>query len=249
MKFDVAAHAYAHRGLWGGDDSPENSLIAFRAASVYEVGAELDVRLTADGHPVVFHDATLQRLCNHPARIADLTLRDLRVIPLPDGSPIPTLAEALTEMDGQPVLIELKVDAPEAGADLAEAVAAVLRDADGPFAAPCAAMSFHAPTVARLRQLIANRPIGMLIEPAAQAGRDAVLARLRHAADIGCDYLAPHHTSLETVAAHAPGSPLVSWTIAEPDQLALARRFNAAPIFENMTPSRARGVPPPPQGA
>ena len=56
----------AHRGgakLW-----PENTLFAFaQAASAGFDGAELDVQLSRDGKPVVFHDFHLKpELCRHP---------------------------------------------------------------------------------------------------------------------------------------------------------------------------------------
>jgi glycerophosphoryl diester phosphodiesterase len=49
-----------HRGVAGHE--PENTLRSFRRALEFGVdGIELDVRLSADGELVVFHDATLRR--------------------------------------------------------------------------------------------------------------------------------------------------------------------------------------------
>ncbi len=70
----------AHRGsrvLW-----PENTMCAF-AGAVDELGyhyLELDVRLTADRIPVVFHDATLERTTSGIGKISDYTLEDLQGI-------------------------------------------------------------------------------------------------------------------------------------------------------------------------
>ena len=67
----------AHRGgagLW-----PENTLYAFERAA--EAGAdvlELDVRLTADGALVVFHDETVERTTDGRGRVSELTLADLK---------------------------------------------------------------------------------------------------------------------------------------------------------------------------
>ncbi|MBM3696502.1 MAG: glycerophosphoryl diester phosphodiesterase, partial [Actinobacteria bacterium] len=48
----------AHRGASAA--FPENTLAAFRAAAALGADAvELDVRRTADGHPVVHHDAVV----------------------------------------------------------------------------------------------------------------------------------------------------------------------------------------------
>lgn len=68
----------AHRG--GAGLAPENTLAAFRSA-VEDWGAdmlELDVRLTADGHVVVIHDATVDRTTDGSGAVAELTLDELR---------------------------------------------------------------------------------------------------------------------------------------------------------------------------
>src|SRR3954471_19739401 len=56
----------AHRGA--PTERPENTLAAFEAAIAAGAGAvEFDVRLTADGRPVVLHDATLDRTTDRDA--------------------------------------------------------------------------------------------------------------------------------------------------------------------------------------
>ena len=102
------ARLYAHRGLHGNGAS-ENSLTAFERACEAGVGIELDVRLSADGEAVVFHDATPERLCGRRERVDALTLAQLRALSLPDGSRIPTLEEALACVSGRvPLLVEVK---------------------------------------------------------------------------------------------------------------------------------------------
>ena len=54
---------YAHRGLHDNEtDAPENSLKAFKKAVDGNFGIELDIQLTKDGIPVVFHDYSLKRI-------------------------------------------------------------------------------------------------------------------------------------------------------------------------------------------
>lgn len=99
---------YAHRGLHGNGAS-ENSLRAFERACRAGVGIELDVRLSADGAVVVFHDDTLKRMCGRGERVDALTLAQLRACRLPDGSGIPTLEETLKLVAGRvPLLVEVK---------------------------------------------------------------------------------------------------------------------------------------------
>lgn len=232
-RFDVSKHVYAHRGLWGGA-VPENSLAAFRAAAAAGVGCELDVRATRDGELVVFHDATLERMCGDERQVGALTLDELSELQLPDASVIPTLEQCLAAMDGRPVLIELKVDAP--GGDLADAVADAIAGLD----APCTVMSFDEATVVRLRELVSDRPVGLLIDKQSALKSDGVLAKMERAKGLGCDYAGPHVSSL--VAAKAAGLrlPLVTWTVRSLIDLDIARQFGGAPIFETISPALAK---------
>lgn len=230
--FDLGDYAYAHRGLWD-ESKPENSLAAFRAAAAAGVGVELDVRLTADEVPVVFHDASLQRMCNHREWLRQIPVADLAQWPLPDGSIIPTLADVLGVMGELPVLIELKVDG--AMGRIADCVA----DLISPRETQLAVMSFDEPTVARLCQLIRNRPVGLLIGADDHVEHD-LLAKAATARALGCDYMVPHHSVLDTVAPAAGGLPLVTWTVRTPEELAVARKHGAAPIFEHLSPALAK---------
>lgn len=125
----------AHRGA--SADAPENTLAAFDLAVNQGCDAlELDVRRSADGEAVVIHDPTLERTCACPARVAALTLAELRQLDAgagfvaPDGSRpwrgrgarIPTLLEVVRAFPTMPLLIELKV------ADVQEEVARVLEE-------------------------------------------------------------------------------------------------------------------------
>lgn len=59
--------------------APENSLAAFdQALEGGAEGIELDVQLTADGIPVVFHDPDLRRITGRPGTISDYDWNDLR---------------------------------------------------------------------------------------------------------------------------------------------------------------------------
>jgi len=84
---DLSAHrVQGHRGARAL--SPENTIASMRAAiDAGATGIELDVRLTADGQVVVWHDPTMQAekcLFTGPdytdALVADLTLAQLRTI-------------------------------------------------------------------------------------------------------------------------------------------------------------------------
>jgi glycerophosphoryl diester phosphodiesterase len=67
----------AHRGA--SADAPENTIAAFELALEQGAdGIELDVHLSADGHPVVIHDFTLDRTTNGSGPVSAQRVRDLK---------------------------------------------------------------------------------------------------------------------------------------------------------------------------
>lgn len=109
---------YAHRGLHDNtSDAPENSMAAFRKAVEGGYGMELDVQLSKDGVPVIFHDFTLERMARTvdgtPAKgkVSDYTFEELQQFTLgKSGEKIPTFKELLEMVDGKtPLIIEYKI--------------------------------------------------------------------------------------------------------------------------------------------
>ena len=91
-------HVVAHRGHWRAEGSAQNSITSFKkAADVGCWGSEFDVWLTADGVPVVFHDATIDGI-----RIEDTTYATLMNHRLKNGEFIPTLQQYLQEAQQWP---------------------------------------------------------------------------------------------------------------------------------------------------
>ena len=104
---------YAHRGLFDNKtDAPENSLKAFQLAVDNGYGIELDVQLSKDNVPVVFHDATLQRMCGVEGKVWEYTLAELQQFTLANSdATIPTFEEALQVIGGKvPIIVEYKLD-------------------------------------------------------------------------------------------------------------------------------------------
>lgn len=104
---------YAHRGLHDNNTAaPENSLPAFRKAVEEGYGIELDVQLTKDRVPVVFHDFTLDRVCGVSGRVDEYTYEELQKFPLcTSEEKIPTFDEVLKVIDGKvPLIVELKME-------------------------------------------------------------------------------------------------------------------------------------------
>lgn len=108
--------------------APENSLRAFRKAVEAGFGIELDVQMTKDHVPVVFHDFTLKRICGQEGKVSDYTFEELQQFPLCGSDQrIPKFEDVLKCVDGRvPLIVELKIEAtdlsvcPAADALLAE---------------------------------------------------------------------------------------------------------------------------------
>ncbi len=102
---------YAHRGFHDNtSDSPENSMAAFKKAVHLGYGIELDVQLTKDRIPVIFHDETLKRACGASGMIKDYSFEELQKFTLFSSSEkIPLFEDFLKMVNGQvPLIIEIK---------------------------------------------------------------------------------------------------------------------------------------------
>ena len=107
---------YAHRGLFDNkSDAPENSLKAFAKAVEAGYGIELDVQLSKDKVPVVFHDASLKRMCGINDNVWNYTLEELQNMHLMGTEQtIPTFAQVLETIGGKvPIIVEYKMDVPD----------------------------------------------------------------------------------------------------------------------------------------
>lgn len=157
----------AHRGLHD-DRRPENSLAAFEAAVDAGYPIELDVRLTSDQIPVVFHDESLRRMTGRDATVSDTSWEYLQTLTLFDtAEPIPRLADVLDLVDGAVgLLVELK-SGGRAG-PLEGAVTPLLERYDGPFAI----QSFNPRSLAWFRRHRPDWPRGQLAGFLADASID-----------------------------------------------------------------------------
>jgi len=121
----------AHRG--DGRRATENTIPALLAALDMPAcdGLEFDVRLSADGVPVLSHDADLARVFGRRERVEQLTADELGDIG------VPTLAAVLAAVGRRPFLdIELKLDTGRIGVE-------VIAAGRGPALERAVVSSFH----------------------------------------------------------------------------------------------------------
>ena len=155
----MEGYHYAHRGYHDGNVAvAENSLSSFQAAIDAGYGIELDIQLSSDKVPMVFHDADLMRICGVEGKIWDYTCAELQEMELFEtGENIPTLAQALELIDGQvPILVEYKMD--KVDTDVCAYSHELLKDYDGAYAI----QSFHPFALFWYRQNAKDIPRGIL---------------------------------------------------------------------------------------
>ncbi|OOY20286.1 phosphodiesterase [Thioclava sp. DLFJ5-1] len=234
----------AHRALHDYTlGRPENSRGAIRAAIAAGYGIEIDVQLSADGVPMVFHDYALDRLTAERGPVRQRTSAELGAIHLSGTQEgIPTLAEVLKIVDGQvPLLVEIKDQDGALGQQigpLEEATALLLRDYEG----PVAVMSFNPHAVAAFGELAPGVPVG-LTTSAYQPNDWALLPaargdELRHIPDferVGAAFISHEAKDLNALRVSelkSLGVPVLCWTIRSVDEEALARRVADNVTFE-----------------
>ena len=219
----------AHRGA--SAEAPENTLAAFRRALALGAnGIELDVQLSRDGVPVVFHDPTLARLTGRRGRIARLTRQELQTVRV-RGEPVPTLAEVLA-LPRRHAVVQIEI---KRGVPVAPVVRVVL---DARAATDVVLASFDAAIVAEARRVAPQIP-RMLIA----GGRGRRLGRFRiRVADLAANLssLGAAGVSLDyrTLGSPAVISALKSrgwcvwcWTVNEPAAMLRLARWGVDAIL------------------
>ncbi len=187
----------AHRGDWR--HAPENTLAALQAALAVPGcdGVEFDVRLSADGVPVLYHDETLQRVHGRPDRVDAVSARDLEEIG------VPSLADALHAIPHRSTVnVDLKGLHDRT-------VVEVLASGRGPGLVNAVVSSFEPVTLERVGGLAPAWPRWL-------NAWDLSAATIRQAVELGCqaisiDFHVIDHGSL--AAARAAGLDVAAWTV------------------------------------
>lgn len=231
----------AHRGLHDAAAGvPENSLAAYAAAVRHGVGIEADVRLTADGGVICFHDGDLFRLCGAEGKPEEYTLAELSKLRLAGTEEkIPTLAEFLQTVNGQvPLLIEYKATAGNAAA-LCRAADRVLAEYAGAYRVE----SFYPGVLRWYRRHRPETARGQLVGSVCR-GDKPVLPMLLVGTLLGNVLARPDFLA---VACRRPPTPAVAlcrrlgaerivWTVTEPSALRRAAEKADGVIFEGFLP-------------
>lgn len=179
-------------------------MTAFAAAFEVGAGIECDLRLTADDHILVFHDADARRLCGDPAIIGQSILAELSHLKLGGQSP-PTLAQLLALVAGRaPLLLEAKVDG-----DLFRFGRALAAALDG-YSGPAGLMSFHPGLMRWLKTNAPHFRRGLVIRDGLSPTKRWIAMKLADPAFLAIDVAAIEQP---WVAAARTRLPVYTWTV------------------------------------
>lgn len=195
-----AVMAIAHRGA--SAIAPENTVAAFdEAIRLGSSAVEFDVRMSADGIPVVIHDDCIDRTTNGHGHVVDCTALDLRRLDAGSwkdrrfaAARIPTLEEALLAITPPTVpVLEIKAPIP------APLLAGLLHRHHATTRATV--ISFHGDMLTPLKAVMPHLKIGLLLD---EWSHDP----LRRAKEMGATTLVANVQCLaleRVAAAHAAG--------------------------------------------
>ena len=235
---------YAHRGLHDNEGAaPENSMAAFRKAVEGGYGIELDVQLTKDRIPVVFHDETLQRVCGVSGNVRDYTYEELQQFRLCKSEErIPLFADFLKLVDGQvPLIIEIKIH--EDVNTVCTKVDELLKDYQGVYCIE----SFHPMAVkwykAHRPEVIRGQLSGDLSQPGKPESFQYMLVHYL-ITNVFCrpDFIAYNHHNKNNlsreICRRGYGALSVAWTIKSQAELDRCRGDYDLFIFEGFIPNQ-----------
>ena len=232
----------SHRGgaaLW-----PENSVTAFRETAKLPVEQiEFDVQLSSDGVPVIFHDATLDRVTDGTGPLAGKTLAELKALEIfQDGGRIMTLEEGLEILGPTHLVLPGEI---KPGVDLVPYPGIVGKTLDliaqAGLIERTVISSFHLPTLAEVRDH--GRPLRDLLWLVA----DPILrlTSARHVAELALaeriPSVSPRHTELRGTALailRDAGLSVGAFAVLEDDAIQWALDANLA-VFTTDRPDAA----------
>ncbi len=221
----------AHRGAKGYVS--ENTIAAFeKALEMNADGIELDVFLSADGHAIVFHDETLDRLTGVSGKIQDLTLDEIKTLKVDLKHDIPTLSEVFDFVDKR-CLINIEIKAEAATNDVCDLIEKYVSDKNWQHE-HFLVSSFDWPCLQQIRHSHPKIPLGVLTET------DIDLA-IGFAKSIGAETFHPYfHLLDETSVAKikAENLKLYVWTVNEPEDITRIENLNIDGIITDF-PDRA----------
>lgn len=249
---NVLEKPVAHRGLHDLQfNAPENSPAAFRRAVEHDLAIECDIQLSADGVPMVIHDASVDRTTTATGKVSEMQSDAIAALPLSDGNGTDTTLrfnELLDLVDGKvAIAVEMK---PQANAqrdqEMAQKSVAMLADYKGPLAF----ISFSPKLLQYAKKAGFTGPTGIIIErfvsdEAKKHLTDWQRFSMRHLLHypftrfdfVDCDYKALDLPAVRLF--RALGFPVAAWTLTSETDAQEALKHCDQIAFEGYIPHSA----------
>jgi len=151
----------AHRGAKGYE--PENTLKAFqKALELNADGIELDVHLSSDGHIIVMHDETIDKMTNGKGAINTFSLAELKSFLVAKQYQIPTLNEVF-DLVNKKCFINVELKNADTSAKVVSLIEAYIAEKDWSYD-HFIISSFDWNALQEVQNLNPKIPIGVLTE-------------------------------------------------------------------------------------
>ena len=235
---------YAHRGLHDNDtQAPENSLAAFQKAVEAGFGIEMDIQLTKDKIPVVFHDFSLKRICGVDGNVRDYTYEELQQFRLCESTErIPKFEEVLELVNGKvPLIVEFKGENTDMS--LCPIADRILREYKGVYCME----SFNPFMVAWYKRHHGEVFRGQLSEKFYTNGRKNIIHFFLE--NLMCNFLAKpdfiaykysdHDNLSRRICCGFLGATAITWTIKSQEELDEMKKYFEIFIFEGFIPQNS----------
>ncbi|QOZ52765.1 glycerophosphodiester phosphodiesterase [Bradyrhizobium sp. CCBAU 53338] len=242
----LTAGPVAHRGLHDiSRGIVENMPGAVRAAIAGNFAIEVDIQLSADGEAMVHHDHALGRLTEATGPVVAKTAAELRAVTFKDTPErMMSLSDLCTMVAGRvPLVIEVKSHF-DGDRKLVKRMAEVLTSYQG----QAVGMSFDPDQVLALRELLPNRPRGIVAQRSYEDEYWAYLTReqrdsmlyLRHGFRTQPHFVAFKVDHLPApapwIARNVFGCALLGWTVRTGEQRTRVGQYADQMIFEGFVP-------------
>ena len=214
----------AHRGAKGYE--PENTLKAFqRAIDLNADGIELDVHLSADGHLIVMHDETIDKMTNGKGAVNTFTLVELKSFLIAEKHEIPTLDAVFDLVDKKCFInVELK------NADTSKSVVSLIEEyitEKGWNYNHFIISSFDWNALQEVHNLNSNIPIGVLTEEDIDIG--LAFAESIKAKAIHPDYQLLNQENTREIQKR--GFLVLPWTVNKEEDIQKIKSYNVDGII------------------
>jgi glycerophosphoryl diester phosphodiesterase len=204
----------AHRGF--SYVAPENTMYAFQeAVDINADYIELDVQLTADGQPVIFHDSDISRITGEKGSISDYTYDEL--LEFSAGSwfkrgetdysdaRIPLLAEVLELAKENNILLNIEIKQNDTAAETARLTAELLEEYD--MVGACYVTSFDYSVLKEIKTADSDIKTALI----SNIGTPATYTQMKYIDAVSLNYSFVNKTIVNST--HKSGKRVFVWTV------------------------------------